>query len=605
MATWQDVITAAQTLLQRWKRDVDFTSQIVNGPATGPTSVVNTDGGTIPTFAKTLGDAAAESQSLRSDLASAADPAKGAALVGWLQSGTGAAGRTVRNKLRDVVTLEDFGGVGDWNGTTGADNATAFTAALAAHSAVRITKGSRFRCASTVTVPADKTIINDGGEIVFTTGGLWLNSGVVCHDVFISGNGRTNAGSGFRLLAGANGVRLINPKVRDVHYNAVDNANNGLDLRIINPDFSNIGGAGINVTFQGCGYYGGAGGLLISGGGIDNTYGQAGVFINGGNGWSVRGVYIHDTFYRGIQAFGNPTGGLISGNQIKRTGSINNTGSGVGCNGIFCPVANYNDLLVIGNEIEDVAENGIEGSGTFLSNKITRTGYRSLTTPSKEGIYVDTSAICHNNIITDSAADGIKTFSTISGQYADVCDNIIRNPALSGILLQVDGAGVTFGYLNVDRNIVYGANDATKNGINILRSNNAVFDAPKSYVRDNIVHGRSTNFVSTFIGNVSDNSFDPTTVSFGDVTGTADKARRVTMIFNTPLTAARDANANTTNPAKGDITHVVRTAAATGAFTLSFKGSGGAAIKGLSAAGQWAEAEYDGSAWVLTGFGTL
>jgi len=54
--TWQDIINAASTLLSRWKRDVDFASQIVNGPSTGPTSVVNTDGGTIPTFAKTLAD---------------------------------------------------------------------------------------------------------------------------------------------------------------------------------------------------------------------------------------------------------------------------------------------------------------------------------------------------------------------------------------------------------------------------------------------------------------------------------------------------------------------------------------------------------------------
>lgn len=81
MATWQDIITAAQTLLQRWKRDVDFTSQIVNGPATGPTSVVNTDGGTIPTFAKTMADITGAGNSLKSDLANATDPAKGAALV--------------------------------------------------------------------------------------------------------------------------------------------------------------------------------------------------------------------------------------------------------------------------------------------------------------------------------------------------------------------------------------------------------------------------------------------------------------------------------------------------------------------------------------------
>ena len=61
---------------------------------------------------------------LRPDLA-AADAAKGAALVSFAQSGTGAVFRTVRDKLRDnVVTPEDFGAVGDGvaNDTTAMTN---------------------------------------------------------------------------------------------------------------------------------------------------------------------------------------------------------------------------------------------------------------------------------------------------------------------------------------------------------------------------------------------------------------------------------------------------------------------------------------------------
>lgn len=46
---------------------------------------------------------------LRADLADAADPAKGAALVGFLQAGTGAVARTVQNKLREIIGVSDFG----------------------------------------------------------------------------------------------------------------------------------------------------------------------------------------------------------------------------------------------------------------------------------------------------------------------------------------------------------------------------------------------------------------------------------------------------------------------------------------------------------------
>lgn len=48
-----------------------------------------------------------------SDLASQSDVTKGAALVGFIQAGTGAVGQTLLNKARTVVSAEDFGCVGD------------------------------------------------------------------------------------------------------------------------------------------------------------------------------------------------------------------------------------------------------------------------------------------------------------------------------------------------------------------------------------------------------------------------------------------------------------------------------------------------------------
>ena len=52
--------------------------------------------------------------------------------VTFLQAGTGATQRTALAKLRDTVSVKDFGAVGDGNISTGAgtDNTAAFQAAI-------------------------------------------------------------------------------------------------------------------------------------------------------------------------------------------------------------------------------------------------------------------------------------------------------------------------------------------------------------------------------------------------------------------------------------------------------------------------------------------
>jgi len=90
----------------------------------------------------------------------------------YLPAGTGAVATTVQTKLKESVSVKDFGAVG--NGTT--DDSAAFLAAITASDSVTIPAGS-YLINSTITIPAsNKTLIGTGGTIVRGTG---LSSGPV------------------------------------------------------------------------------------------------------------------------------------------------------------------------------------------------------------------------------------------------------------------------------------------------------------------------------------------------------------------------------------------------------------------------------------------
>ena len=76
----------------------------------------------------------------------------GSSLVGFLQAGTGAVTRTVQSKLRDTVSVLDFGA----DPTGVANSATAFTNAIATGKLVLIPKGTYLRGAVSTTYATDQ-----------------------------------------------------------------------------------------------------------------------------------------------------------------------------------------------------------------------------------------------------------------------------------------------------------------------------------------------------------------------------------------------------------------------------------------------------------------
>lgn len=82
--------------------------------------------------------------------------------------------------------------------------------------------------------------------------------------------------------------------------------------------------------------------------------------------------------------------------------------------------------------------------------------------------------------------------------------------------------------------------------------------------------------------------------------GASSSIDRTTLLFGTALTAARTVTLTTAQAHAGMVWRIVRQAAATGAFAIDVGG-----LKSLAAAGEWCEVTFNGSAWVLTAYGSL
>lgn len=239
-----------------------------------------------------------------------------AAAANFLQAGTGAVTRTSQSKQRDIVSVLDFGGAGDWNGSTGTDNLAAITAAITYLTTI------------------------GGGVIRFPRGRYKVSARVQWTDAPITLEGEASGlqpNTGTELVfttAGTGGINFKNGTNGKGHYSGVRNLRvTGVDT-VVNGSASTGAGAGIlaqamgsrieNVDVAG---FGGFGVYYLSGiGAPDVTINSNNCFAarvrvqgNYAGGWATRGVDSNACTFIKIDASSNGAWGISEGANIGNT----------------------------------------------------------------------------------------------------------------------------------------------------------------------------------------------------------------------------------------------------------------------------------------------
>lgn len=211
------------------------------------------------------------------------------------QTGTGAVARSISDKMRDIVSVRDFGAVG--NGVT--NDAAAFTKALAAHDAVYVPPGT-YRINSTITLTNGKTLYGAGIDSVIAASNTSFDAIAITGSDNTLSNLKITAGDVAVLLYGAttpcerNSVfnLTIQNSVTGIMLDGYTNVNNLCAYnRIFNVSIYNVQMHGVH--------------LFVSGAGeapVNNHFDTVMVKADG-PGMSGNGFYIEDAY--GNNAFVN------------------------------------------------------------------------------------------------------------------------------------------------------------------------------------------------------------------------------------------------------------------------------------------------------------
>lgn len=133
----------------------------------------------------------------QSNLTAALAASSGSSLIGFIQSGAGAVARTVQDKLRDFISVKDFGAIGDGV----ADDTTKIQSAINAGASVYFPAGT-YKITANITIPSNRLIFGQGDSTIikiaadgvraFDTGIVSDKTAITIRDLLIDGGGQTS-----------------------------------------------------------------------------------------------------------------------------------------------------------------------------------------------------------------------------------------------------------------------------------------------------------------------------------------------------------------------------------------------------------------------------
>lgn len=375
----------------------------------------------------------------------------GSEIVGFIQAGTGAVARTAQSKMRDTVSVKDFGAVGD--GVS--DDTSSIQASINSGQAVYFPSGT-YKISSALLIPSDCDLYSYGATIVLASGSnshmlrvVSTASNVTISGFYIDGNSANNTG-GYGITNGSGGgtnitinqCTVINASSLGMYFGNCTTllvkdcivtgsgddgiAAAGTDIRLIGNYISTSTGHGIDILGVGGGdsYHVELSGNYSTGNtlsGINCGHTNSYVTINGNHCWANG---THGVGATGILKYATITANVCWGNSSV-VGNADN---------ITAYNSSNTDITVTGNSCYGGNNNGIHIGGNnivIMGNIVDSPLYHGIAAQPNTGS--SRCATISGNTIRSAGYSGIWLKST---QDATISGNTISNSGNHGILLE-------------------------------------------------------------------------------------------------------------------------------------------------------------------------
>jgi hypothetical protein len=377
-----------------------------------------------------------------------------ASKLAFTQAGTGATARTVDSKLKDVVSVKDFGAVGD-----GVAN-------------------------DTVVIQAAINSLSTGGTLTFPPGNYKCNSGltVSANDVILvfEGGAKLSYTTATLSLLTVTGLRckLFNATIDAPAV--FDGTNAAVTYAVINVQAENFAAESCTL----------------------NNVPRAGFFFNNVNNGSIQGCTINggttEGFYTGSNTvhFGiliDPNSTGSQGNFIIANNFINRCVQGAG-SGNTGTASQEQSMTISGNVFELCWNHGWYSSGLANGTAVTGNAFNACQVPI--ALTGSNHTVTGNAIVVATTGSGLATDNELTGiSLRDPVNCIVSNNSIKGeninggVVISLDDLSGVSGNNKVERNIV------SNNTIEITNSSVAGVNAIRltalsaSNVSDNIISG--------------------------------------------------------------------------------------------------------------------